>query len=190
MKNEKKEPANLFAERLLKCRTILCTSTVDDEMVESMAKQLFILQQEDSDAPIRVFLNSPGGSADSGFAIYDLLRFTKPKILTVCSGICASAAIMIFLGADEGCRLSFPNSRFLLHQPSTTAQGSASDLQITAKEIIKIRERYNRIVGEHTGRSFESVTDDSARDFWLSPKEALKYGLVNRIISSSDELDG
>lgn len=188
MKKGKEENKSFLVERLLKCRTIMCSDTVDDEMVESVAKQLFILEEEDREKPIRVFINSPGGAADSGFAIYDLFRFANPRIVTVCSGICASAAIMIFLGADEGYRFSFPNSRFLLHQPSTTAQGSASDLQITAKEILKIRERYNEIVGRHTGRSIEQVTNDSARDFWLNPEEAVKYGLADRVVSSSKEL--
>jgi len=164
-------------ERLLKSRTILLSKGVDDKMVESTTLQLMIMQEENLD-PISIYINSPGGSADCGFAIYDLIRFSPAPIRTICSGICASAAILIFLAGDKKKRFSLPNSRFLLHQPSTQAQGTASDLQITAQEIIKLRKRYNEIVSEETGRSVESITEDCSRDFWMAPEEAKDYGLV------------
>jgi len=188
-KNDKKtEEKDFLLQRLIKSRTILLSKAVDDKMVESVAGQLFIMQEDDEKSPIFVYINSPGGAADSGFAIFDLLKFVSPKIITICNGICASAAIMIFLGGAKGFRFSLPNSRFLLHQPSTSAQGSASDLQITANEIIKMRQRYNEIVAKETGKTPQTVTTDSSRDFWLSADEAMKYGLVNKVIAENKVL--
>lgn len=184
---EKESSGGPLMDKLIKSRSILLSKPVDDKMVESVSAQLLIMEQE-SDDPIYVYVNSPGGAADCGFAIYDLFNFVKPKIISVCSGICASAAILIFLGGEKGSRYSLPHSRFLLHQPSTQAQGTASDLQITAQEIIKLRTRYNEIVSDKTGQSVEKITEDSSRDFWLTPEEALDYGLVNQVISSRSEL--
>src|SRR6185369_7479845 len=115
--------------------------------------------------------NSPGGSADSGFAIYDLLRFTACPVRTVANGVVASAAVLIYLGAEKGMRASLPNARFLLHQPSTMVRGQSSDIDIAAREIVKLRRRYNEIVAETTGKDLSIVEKDSDRDFWLSPQE-------------------
>lgn len=176
-----------YSERLIKSRSILLSKGVDDKMVEAVQAQLFIMEAESHD-PITVYVNSPGGSADCGFAIYDLLRYVESPVITVCSGICASAAILIFLASEKGKRYSLPNSRFLLHQPSTQAQGTASDLQITAQEIVKLRERYNEIVSEEVVKqSVEKITADSARDFWLTAKEAEEYGLVSKVIINKNE---
>ena len=138
--------------------------------------------------PIYVYINSPGGCADSGFAIYDMLKFFKAPVVTICSGLCASAAVMIFLGADEGKNYSLANSRFLLHQPSTGIRGSASDIEITAEEITKTRVRYNEVVSDITGKTVDQVTEDADRDFWMSPAEAKKYGLVSKVIKSISEI--
>ena len=180
-KKEEEEKSIPYSERLLKSRSILLSKPVDDKMVESVQAQLFIMDAESND-PITVYVNSPGGSADCGFAIFDLLRYVESPVITVCSGICASAAILIFLASEKGKRYSLPNSRFLLHQPSTQAQGTASDLQITAQEIVKLRERYNEIVSEEVKQSVEKITGDSARDFWLTAQEAEAYGLVSKVI--------
>jgi len=187
-KEEKKEEKEVpFPEKLIKSRTILLSKPVDDKMMESVTAQLMMMEADNTD-PITVYINSPGGAADVGFAIYDLFNFVESPIVTVCSGICASAAILIFLGGEKGHRYSLQNSRFLIHQPSTQAQGTASDLQITAQEIIKLRGRYNEIVGDEVGCSPKKVTEDSVRDFWLSPQEAKKYGLVSKVIKSKSEL--
>lgn len=176
-----------LAERLIKSRSILLSKGVDDKMVESVSTQLLLMESESND-PITVYVNSPGGSADCGFAIYDLLRYVDSPIITVCSGICASAAILIYLAGEKDKRYSLPNSRFLLHQPSTQAQGTASDLQITAQEIVKLRERYNVIVSEEVGKTVEQVTEDSMRDFWLGAEEAKAYGLVDKVVSKKSEI--
>lgn len=187
-KEDKKEEKDVpFIEKLIKSRSILLSKPVDDKMVESVTSQLLVMQDENND-PITIYINSPGGAADCGFAIFDLFRFIEPPVITVCSGICASAAILIFLGGEKKQRYTLPHSRFLIHQPSTSAQGTASDLQITANEILKLRQRYNEIVGEETGHSVKKITEDSARDFWLSSKEALDYGLVSEIVSSKRDI--
>lgn len=174
--------------RLMKSRTIFVARGISDRLYERVATQLTILEQMDADKPIHVYVNSPGGSADSGFAIYDAMRFVKPPIYTICNGICASAAVIIFLAAQPGKRFSLPNSRFLLHQPSTMSRGQATDLEITAKEIMKVRQRYNKIVAEATGRSVDDVTKDADRDFWLDAEEAVEYRLVDHIVANKGDV--
>jgi ATP-dependent Clp protease protease subunit len=187
-KDEKEGAEGGMMKRLLKARSILVFEPVSDKLARRVQTQLILLQGEDEKAPITVYINSPGGSADSGFAIYDSLRFFKPPVRTVVNGLCASAAIMIHLAAPKDRRYSLPNSRFLLHQPSTMAQGTASDLQINAEEIVKLRERYNKIVGAECGKSVDQVTKDADRDFWLSPEDAKSYGLVGKIVKGIGEL--
>lgn len=186
--DDEKEDRGGLLRRLLKTRSILAHGVVTDAMARKIQTQLILMQQDDEKAPITVYINSPGGSADSGFAIYDALRFFKPPVRTVVTGLCASAAVMIYLAPPRERRFSLPNSRFLLHQPSTMAIGSASDLQINAEEIVKLRERYNQIVARETGKTAEQVTKDADRDFWLSPEEAHKYGLVGKVIKGYAEL--
>jgi ATP-dependent Clp protease protease subunit len=137
-----------------------------------------------------VLINSPGGSADSGFAIYDMLRFVAPPIVTVVNGLCASAGILVHLAGDKGKRFALPESRFMIHQPSTAGQGTASDLDITAQEVIKLRERYIRIIADATGQDRERVLHDARRDFWLNSAQALEYGLVDEVVRERSELPG
>ena len=174
--------------RLLKARTILISEVVTDKLAKNVQAQAFIMNDDDANKPITVYINSPGGSADSGFAIYDTLRFVKPPIRTIVAGLCASAAVVIYLAAPKERRFATPNSRFLLHQPSTRVLGSASDLAIGAEEIVKLRERYNAIVAAETGKTLEGVTKDADRDFWLSPEQAKQYGLVGKVAKSLSEI--
>lgn len=183
---KKRAPMN---DRLLDARTLIIAEEVSDALYRKVATMLTLLERKDSKAPITAFINSPGGSADSGFAIYDLFRFSPCPIVTVANGVVASSAVLIFLGGAQGKRVTMQNARFLLHQPSTATRGQASDIDITAKEISKIRRRYNEIVAECTGRSFELIEKDSDRDFWLSAKEAVDYKLANRIVNRRAELD-
>ncbi len=175
--------------RLLKHRTIVIAKPVDKELMERVTAQLLLLSAESSSKPITVYVNSPGGDADSGFAIYDMMKFVRAPVRTICAGLCASAGIIIFLGGEKGQRFSLPNSRFLIHQPSTQAMGQASDLEITAKEIIKIREKYNEIVAAETGVAAKQVVKDANRDFWLSADEAKSYGLVSKIVKEMGEIE-
>lgn len=174
--------------QLLEARTILVAGAVSDRMARQISGRLLIMEQADPDRLVTVFINSPGGSADSGFAIYDLLRFVSCPVRTVVNGLCASAAVLIHLAADAGQRFTLPQSRFLLHQPSTASFGTASDLDITAREVLKLRERYNSIVSEATGQDPHKVLEDVRRDFWLNATEALDYGLVDKVVASRSEL--
>ncbi|MBM4282325.1 MAG: ATP-dependent Clp protease proteolytic subunit [Deltaproteobacteria bacterium] len=174
--------------KLLDARTLVIAEGVTDALYRKVATMLTLLERKDPKAPISVFVNSPGGSADSGFAIYDLFRFTPCPIVTVANGVVASSAVLIFLGGAQGKRVALPNARFLLHQPSTATRGQASDIDITAREISKIRLRYNEIVAEATGRSLDSIEKDSDRDFWLSSKEAVDYKLANKIVQRRSDL--
>ncbi len=178
-----------LVERLIGKRTLLISRAITDLTAERVIASLVLMEEEDPKKPIIVYINSPGGAADSGFAIYDVLRFVRPQVRTVCSGLCASAALIIFLAGDEGHRYSLPNSRFLLHQPFTSAWGQATDLQITAKEILKLKDRFNSIVAEATEKTVEQISEDANRDFWLSAKEALDYKLVDKIIASRAEIE-
>lgn len=185
-KDKKEDPLGL---RMFKSRSILIAKGVDKELMEKTTAQLLLMSDDDPSKPITVYVNSPGGDADSGFAIYDMMRYVKAPVRTVCAGICASAGIIIFLGGEKGQRFTVPNSRFLIHQPSTYAQGQASDLEITAQQIVKIRGKYNQIVSDETGVPADKVLSDANRDFWLDTAEALEYGLVDKIITAQGELD-
>lgn len=176
-------------KQLLKARTIFVEEVVSDTLSRKVHAALVLMQQADEKTPITVYINSPGGSADSGFAIYDFMRFVKPPIRTVVSGLCASAAVLIHLAAPRERRFCLPNARFLLHQPSTMVFGSASDVAISAEEIVKLRERYNQIVAQETGKTLEQVTKDADRDFWLSAPQAKEYGLVGKISKSIAEIE-
>jgi len=142
----------------------------------------------DSKEPIRVIITSPGGHVDSGMAIFDTMRFIDSPIVTIGAGWVASIAVPIFFGGDKGKRFSLPNTRYLIHQPSGGAGGQAADIRIEAQEILKIREKVNRLIAEETGQPIEKVTKDSDRNFWMSAEEALKYGMVNKVITTTKDI--
>lgn len=173
---------------LIESRTLLVSGPVDDKMLRDMTVRCLAMEQKDPKKPITVFINSPGGSADAGFAIYDLLRFIRPPVNTVVNGLCASAGILIHLAADKKRRFCMPESRFMIHQPSTMGRGTASDLDITAREILKLRDRYNKIIAEATGKPEAQVLEDARRDFWLEAGKALEYGLVHKVVSRREDL--
>jgi len=175
-------------QKLIRARTILVSEVVSDKLYRRVVTQLVLMQDDNATLPITVYVNSPGGSADSGFAIYDMLRFVKPPVRTVCTGLCASAAVLIYLAAPRERRFSLPNSRFLLHQPSTSLFGAAADIEINANEILRLREVYNKIVSDQTGRPYDQVNKDADRDFWLAAPAALEYGLIGKIVTKFDDL--
>ena len=186
---KKGKKGSRMEDRLLEARTLIIADEVSDALYRRVATMLTLLERKDRKAPITAFVNSPGGSADSGFAIFDLFRFSPCPITTVANGVVASAAVLIYLGAPQGRRVSLPNARFLLHQPSTAARGQASDIDITAREIAKLRRRYNEVVSEATGKPVDVVEKDSDRDFWLTAQEAVDYKLVNRIFTARAQLE-
>ncbi len=175
-------------EKFLKTRTILISGVIDKKMVDSVLKQLLILEADSND-PILTIVNSPGGDADAGFAIFDFIRFIKPRVYTLCAGLAASAGSLIMLAANKGDRLSLPNSRLLIHQPLGGVGGTAIDIQIQAEEFKKLKYKINKIISEETGQPFEKVEKDTDRDFWMSAQEAIDYGLIDKIIYSRQELE-
>lgn len=178
-----------LAARLLKTRTVVIADEINKKMAQRVIAQLLLLEQEDPKKPIKLFINSPGGDADAGFAIYDMIKFIKPDVKTICTGITASAAVIILLAATKKNRYSLPNARILIHQPSTGIMGTAADIQIEASEILKFRDKINRLIAGETGQSFKKVEADTRRNFWMSGEEGLKYGLISKIITSRDELE-
>ena len=151
---------------------------------------LLALEADDAEAPITIIVNSPGGSVTAGFAIYDTIRFIQPRVRIVCAGLAASIATVILLGADKEDRLSMPNTRLLIHQPMIpmTVYGPASDLEITANELLKTRSRINELLAAETGQPIERVERDTLRDYWLTADEAVEYGLISRIVERRADL--
>ena len=187
-KEETKSDPAWMSRALMKSRTIIAGRQVTDRMAQDVITRLLLLEQEDPRSPITVIINSPGGSADSGFAMYDAMKMVACPIRTLVVGLCASAGVTIFMGGDKGQKYATPYSRFLLHQPSTGAYGQASDLEITANEILRIREVYAEIIRKEMDIGQEKLLEDANRDFWLGAKEAKEYGLVDKIITTRKEL--
>jgi len=185
---EEKDERDQMTMRLMKTRTIVVGDDITKKLAQKVMTQLLLLEQEDEKAPIKIFINSPGGDVDAGYGIYDMLRYVEPPIKTICAGITASAAVIVLLAANKEERYSLPNARVLIHQPWTGVRGFASDIQIEASEVLKIRERINRLIAQGTGQPFEKVQEDTKRNFWMSAEEALEYGLISKIISSHAEL--
>jgi len=180
------EPSSPVAQALFKSRTVLIFGEVDMKMAERVTAQL--LAYAESEGDIRVILNSPGGHVESGDTIHDVIRFVGPRVKIIGTGWVASAGAHIFLGAKKENRLCLPFTRFLLHQPLGGVQGQASDIEIEAEEILRMRERLQREIAAETGQSYEKVVRDTERNYWLSAEQAKDYGLVSRIIQRSDEV--
>ena len=172
---------------LFKSRTVLIFGDIDMKMAERVSAQLLALASE-GDGDIRVLINSPGGHVESGDTIHDMIRFVGPRVKMIGTGWVASAGAHIYLGAAKENRFCMPNTRFLLHQPLGGVHGQASDISIEAEEIIKMRERLNRIIARETGQTFEKVVADTERNFWMGAEEAKAYGLVSRIVASASEV--
>jgi ATP-dependent Clp protease protease subunit len=169
--------------RLLKDRIIFLGTPIDDTVANLIMAQLLHLESDDPDKDIHVYINSPGGSITSLFAIYDTMQYIKPDVNTVCMGMAASAAAVILAGGAPGKRFALPHARIMLHQPHGGAQGQASDIEIQARLIIQMREQLNRILAQHTGQTYEKVSQDTERDFWMIAEEAQEYGIVDAILT-------
>ena len=186
---EKKQKApDPFTDRFLKTRQIILTGEINKELADSVSKQLLILDSEDSKAPIYMYIDSPGGDVDAGFAIFDTIRFVDAPVYTIGWGLVASAASLILLAAPKERRLGLPNSHYLIHQPLSRMQGVATDIEIHAAEMAKTKAKLNKIISEETGTALEKVTEDTDRDYWLDAEESVKYGLISRVISKRSEL--
>ncbi|WP_404451489.1 ATP-dependent Clp endopeptidase proteolytic subunit ClpP [Virgibacillus necropolis] len=168
--------------RLLKDRVIFLGSEINDDVANSIVAQLLFLAAEDADKDISLYINSPGGSTSAGFAIYDTMQFIKPDVQTICTGMAASFGAMLLVAGAKGKRLALPNSEVMIHQPLGGAKGQASDLEISARRIIRLRRHLNEIISERTGQSLESVEKDTDRDYFMSAQEAKDYGIIDKIL--------
>ncbi|WP_371068518.1 ATP-dependent Clp endopeptidase proteolytic subunit ClpP [Sediminibacillus sp. JSM 1682029] len=174
--------------RLLKDRIIFLGSEVTDETANSVVAQLLFLAAEDQEKDISLYINSPGGSITAGFAIYDTMQFIKPDIQTICTGLAASFGAMLLVAGTKGKRMALPNSEVLIHQPLGGAKGQASDLEISARRILQMRQRINNIISERTGQPIEKIEKDSDRDYFMTAEEAKEYGMIDHVIHFKDAL--
>jgi ATP-dependent Clp protease, protease subunit len=174
-------------EHLINTRKIFITGTVDEKMAKEVVQHLHILAAI-SDRPITIFINSPGGHAESGDMIFDAIRFITPEVIMIGSGCVASAGALIYVAANKANRYALPNTRFLLHQPSGGMQGPASNMQIYSNEIVRMKNRLNHIFADATGQAIEKIEQDTQRDFWLSAEQAVEYGLVSKVIVTEQEI--
>ena len=172
--------------RLLKDRIIFLGSEIVDDVANSVVAQLLFLESEDPDKDINLYINSPGGSVTAGLAIYDTMQYIKPQVSTICVGLAASMGAILLAGGAKGKRLALPNAEVMIHQPLGGARGQASDIEIQAKNIIKTKERMNKILASHTGQDYETIARDTDRDNYMTAEEALKYGLIDRIIEARE----
>ena len=181
--------ADSVSERLLRARTIIISGEITQKLAATVSGQLLALAAE-SESDITIFINSQGGHVEAGDTIHDLLRFIRPRVRMIGTGWVASAGALIYVAAPKEQRFCLPNTRFLLHQPAGGAGGTASDIDIEAREILRMRDRLNRIFARETGQPLERIEEDTHRNFWLGAEAALRYGLVGRIIERATELDG
>ena len=181
---------SVLHERLLTSRTIHLFGGVTNEVANRVVSALLLLDSEDSKKPITVVQNSPGGSVNDGMAIYDAMRYVNAPVRVLCVGLTASIATITLLGAEKADRVSLPNTRFLIHQPLIPGNivGPASDLEITAQEILKTRSKINEMLAEETGQPLDRVKKDTQRDYWMNAEEALEYGLISRVVTRAADL--
>lgn len=175
-------------QKFLNTRQIILSGEVNKELAEKVIRQLLILEADSASKPIYVYIDSPGGDVDAGFAIFDMIRFIKPPVYTIGMGLVASAGALILLAASKNYRLGLPNSHYLIHQPLSGIKGVATDIEIHAKEIEKIRAKINALIAEETGKDLADVAKDTDRDYWLSAEEAAAYGLILQVIKTRSGL--
>lgn len=186
--NNEKKPQEGELDNLKKTRTILLSGEINRELSESVIRQLLILEADDSEKPVWIYINSPGGEVDSGFAIYDMMRFITCPVYVLGVGLVASAAALIYVAVPKERRFALPDSTYLIHQPLASMKGVASDVEIYADKLNKIKAKINKIIADATGKNVEDVANDTDRDYWLSAEEALTYGLVSRVVKERKEL--
>ena len=172
--------------RLLRERIIFLGTEVNDQVSDSLVAQLLFLEAEDPSKDIQIYINSPGGSVTAGLAIYDTMQQISPDIVTICFGVAASMGAFLLSGGTKGKRLALPNSRMMIHQPLGGAQGQAVEIEIQAKEILFLKETLNKLLAEHTSQPLEKIVEDTERDYFLSPEEAVNYGLIDKVIKNDN----
>jgi len=172
--------------RLLRERIIFLGTEINDQVSDSLVAQLLFLEAEDPSKDIQIYVNSPGGSVTAGLAIYDTMQQISPDIVTICFGVAASMGAFLLSGGTKGKRLALPNSRIMIHQPLGGAQGQAVEIEIQAKEILYLKKTLNNLLCEHTGQPLEKIVEDTERDYFLSPSEAVDYGLIDKVIKNDN----
>jgi len=174
--------------RLLKDNVIFAVGSIEDHMANLIIAQMLFLESENPSKDVSLYINSPGGSITSGLSIYDTMQFIKPDVSTICVGQAASMGAILLAGGTKGKRYSLPNSRMMIHQPISGFQGQASDIDIQAKEILKLRQRLNEILSSHTGKTDQQIASDTDRDNFMKASEALEYGLIDIVLSNRNQL--
>ncbi len=172
--------------RLLRERIIFLGTEINDQVSDSLVAQLLFLEAEDPSKDIQIYINSPGGSVTAGLAIYDTMQQISPDIVTICFGVAASMGAFLLSGGTKGKRLALPSSRIMIHQPLGGAQGQAVEIEIQAKEILYLKETLNKLLSEHTGQPLQKIVEDTERDYFLSPHEAVNYGLIDKVIKNDN----
>ena len=174
--------------RLLRERIIFLGTDVNDQVADALVAQMLFLEADDPEKDIQLYINSPGGSVTAGLAIYDTMQQVSPDVITICYGLAASMGAFLLSGGTKGKRLALPNSRIMIHQPLGGAQGQAVEIEIQAKEILYLKETLNSLLAEHTGQDIDKISEDTDRDHFLSPEEAVEYGLIDKVVSSLNSI--
>ncbi len=170
--------------RLLRERIIFLGTDVNDQVADALVAQMLFLEADDPEKDIQLYINSPGGSVTAGLAIYDTMQQVSPDVITICYGLAASMGAFLLSGGTKGKRLALPNSRIMIHQPLGGAQGQAVEIEIQAKEILFLKDTLNQLLAEHTGQNITKIAEDTDRDHFLSPQEAVEYGLIDKVVTS------
>ena len=192
--DDEKEPkaqestSEVMNTKFLKTRQILLSGEVNKALAEKIVRQLLVMEA-DSDEPIRIYIDSPGGDVDAGYAIFDMIRFVEAPVYCIGMGLVASAGALILLAADKSRRIGLPNSHYLIHQPLSGIKGVATDIEIHAQELEKTKAKINDLIAQETGKPLEQVAKDTDRDYWLSATEAMEYGLISKVVSKREELE-
>ncbi len=184
----KEQPNELLVAKMMETRSILLSGEVNKELAERVVRQLLLMESA-GDEPIKVFIDSPGGDVDAGYAIFDMLRFVKPEIYTIGMGLVASAGALILLAAPQERRIGLPNSHYLIHQPLSGMRGNSTEIEIHAREIERSKVKLNQLMADETGQDLSKVVKDTDGDYWMSASEALEYGLLSRIVTTRTELN-
>lgn len=187
-KSKKKDGQDALTQKFLNTRQILLTGEINKELSEKIIRQLLLMEAISATKPIYVYIDSPGGDADAGFAIFDMIRFIKPPVYTIGMGLVASAGAIILLAAKKDRRVGLPNSHYLIHQPLSGIKGVATEIEIHAKELEKMRVKINKLIAEETGADEKKVEKDTDRDCWLDADEAVEYGLIAKIAAEHKDL--
>ncbi len=186
--NKEKNRPDVLTEKMLETRSVLISGEIHKELAERAVKQLLLLDAF-GDEPIKIYIDSPGGDADAGFAVYDIIRYITPKVYTIGMGLVASAASVILLAAPKERRFGLPNSNYLIHQPLSGIRGVATEIEIHARQLEKYRIKINELISSESGQPYEKVERDTDRDCWLDAREAVEYGLISQIVTKKSNLD-